>query len=371
MTAAKPISVLFLTRYPQAGASSRYRVFQYISRLEELGITCTVQSFMDADMYRASLSSGGTARKLLLTGRAFLNRLRALLRYREYDVIYMQREMLPFGPPIVERFLKNRGVALAFDYDDALFIKQTSRYNPLATLLRSPEKTLDLFKLVDMTVAGNDWLRDSAIKAGGSAVTLEVAEDPSRYISPDEKFAEPREPVTIGWLGSPSTAKYLNEIAPVLQAIARRHPDVRWELMGSGEFSMEGIPWETHEWSLAAEAEALARFDIGLMPLPDQDWSRGKSGGKARTYMAASAVPVVSAIGYNCELIRDAETGFLCEEQDQWGAVLESLIGDPAMREKVARAARRDVELRFDPNAQAEKLAAILRDLADNRSQRA
>lgn len=363
----RPLSVLFLTRYPEEGASSRYRVFQYIPYLEKLGVTCHVQSFMDQSMYRASMSEGATGRKMLMTVSAAIRRLRTLLKHRRYDVVYMQRELLPFGPPLIESALKRSGTVLVFDYDDALFIKQPSRYNPLATLFRSPEKTIEILRLVDCTVAGNDWLRDSAVKVGGRAETIEVAEDTARFAGPEEKFGEDRGPVTIGWLGSPSTSKYLNEIADVLREVASAHPEVRFEIMGGGEFAMDGVPWRLESWSLEAEREALKRYDIGLMPLPDQDWSRGKSGGKARTYMASTVVPVVSAIGYNNELLRHGETGFLCKTKDDWRKALEKLISDKALREKMARAARKDVEERFDPAGQAAKIAALLRHLVDEK----
>ena len=361
------LSVLFLTRYPEQGASSRYRVFQYIPYLEELGIECRVQSFMDERMYRASLAPGATGRKLVMTLWAVAKRLGELLRHKRYDVIYMQRELLPVGPPLIETLLKKQGSVLVFDYDDALFIKQPSRYNPLATLFRSPEKTIEILRLVDCTIAGNDWLRDSAEKVGGKAVTIEVAEDTRRFIAPSQKFSRADRPVTVGWLGSPSTSKYLNEVADVLREVASAHPEVRWEIMGGGDFAMDGVPWVLEDWSIEAERAALGRYDIGLMPLPDHEWSRGKSGGKARTYMASSVVPVVSAIGYNCELIRDGETGFLCRDKQEWREALEKLIGDAKLRQSIALAAHHDVEERFDPARQAGKIAALLRDLVATR----
>jgi len=364
MAEQKSLSVLFLTRYPQEGASSRYRVFQYVPYLEELGIDCTVQSFMDTEMYRLSLSSGDTFKKIVMTLRATLRRLRILSGFRQFDVIYMQREIFPFGPPLVERLLKKMGVPLVFDYDDALFIKKPSRYNPIATFFRSPEKTRVLLGLVDRTIAGNNWLRENAESEGGKAVTIEVAEDTARFVSANTKFAQRSGPVTVGWLGSPSTAKYMSEIEEELREIAARNPEVRWEMMGSGKFAMAGVPWVTEEWSIEAEKAALARYDIGLMPLPKQEWSRGKSGGKARTYMAAAVVPVVESIGYNRELIRHGETGFLCETGGDWIANLESMIRNFGARENVARAAQNDVEMRFSPSKKAAEIAAVLREIA-------
>ena len=353
----RPLSVLFLTRYPVDGASSRYRVFQYLPHLQALGVQATVQSLMDGPMYRLSTQSGRTGAKVWATCRAVLRRLWGLRNWRRYDVIYMQRELLPFGPPLLERWMKARGAVLFFDYDDALFIHKPSRYTPLASLLRAPGKVRELFRLVDCTVAGNDWLRDAARAEGGQAETLEVAEDTARI--PMHAPHSNDRPVTVGWLGSPSTVKYLHHIAPVLRDLASRHPDLRFQIMGGGDFTMDGVPWDLQDWSLDGELRALAGFDIGLMPLPPEDWAQGKSGGKARTYMAAGVVPICSAIGYNRELIRDGETGFLCETPDQWAQALERAVTDPALRQRIATAARADVVARFDPAQQAAKMRAL------------
>lgn len=360
---AQPLSVMFLTRYPEQGASSRYRVFQYLPHWEAQGISCTTQSFMDAEMYALSITPGRVGRKIWLTLKATLRRLSVLSSFRQYDVIYMQRELFPFGPPFAERLLKRLGVPLVYDYDDALFIKKSSRYNPIATFFRSPDKTKELLRLVDCTIAGNDWLRASAENEGGTAITVEVAEDTARFVSATEKFSRKKGPVTIGWLGSPSTVKYMAEIESELREIAARYPDVRWEMMGSGDFAMEGVPWVTEAWSINAEKAALARYDIGLMPLPQQEWSRGKSGGKARTYMAAAVVPVVASIGYNQELIRHEETGFLCSESVEWLRSIELLIQDQARRKMVATAAQNDVAERFAPKKKAQEIADVLRGL--------
>lgn len=361
----RKLSVLFLTRYPIQGASSRYRVFQYLPHLAQMGVQADVQSLMDDQMYRLSSQSGKTGAKVWATLRATCRRLWALRHWRRYDLIYMQRELLPFGPPVVEKWLKRRGGILFFDYDDALFIKKNSRYTPLASVFRSPEKVRNLFRIVDCTVAGNDWLRDVARDQGGHAETLEVAEDTSRIAMHAPHTND--QPVTIGWLGSPSTVKYLHLIAPVLQDIARRYPQTRFRIMGGGDFQMAGVPWELSDWSLEGELEALADFDIGLMPLPSETWAKGKSGGKARTYMAAGVVPICSAIGYNNELLKDGKTGFLCKTPEDWSRAIKDALTDPDLRQRIAQAARQDVETRFDPETTARRMRQIFDQVLEGR----
>ena len=135
--------------------------------------------------------------------------------------------------------------------------------------------------------------------------------------------------------------------------------------MGGSDFGMDGVPWKLHDWSLDAELQALARFDIGLMPLPDETWALGKSGGKARTYMAAGVVPVVAAIGYNLELVDHGRTGFLCASEAEWETALELLIGNADLRQRVAEAGRAVIEERFSPSGQARKIAELLLSLCD------
>ncbi|MGD9660040.1 MAG: glycosyltransferase family 4 protein [Porticoccaceae bacterium] len=364
MSDCASLRVLFLTRYPVLGASSRYRVYQYIPHLEAMGIFCEIQPFMDEDLYQLSFSPGRTFAKIRKTLLATVRRLLALRYYSRFDVIYMQRELLPFGAPWLERWLKRRGARLVFDYDDALFIGKPSRFNPIASLLRAPGKVRELFSLVDLVVAGNNWLRDQARAHGGNGVTLEVAEDVSRF--PD-CLQSRRQPLVIGWLGSTSTVKYLREIEPALCDLAQRYPQLKFELMGGGDFQMEGVPWTLLPWSLQGEVEALSRWRIGLMPLPEEDWVKGKSGGKARTYMAAGVVPVCTAIGYNLELIEHGRTGFLCRTNDEWRTAMECLIADTKLCIEIGQAARAEVEKRFSPAVIAAKMAALLFEVADGR----
>lgn len=359
----RALRILFLTRYPAAGASSRYRVFQYLPLLRSQGLECDVQSFMDDRLYQLSFSHGRTPAKLWHTIKATLRRVVAVLRHRRYDIVYMQRELLPFGPPLLERWMKRRGALLLFDYDDALFIKKASRYNPLATLMRAPDKVIDIFRIADCVVAGNDWLRDQALSQGARrAVTIEVAEDTVR-IRMHAPHSNER-PVTIGWLGSSSTVKYLRLIEPVLQRVSGRYPSVRFEIMGGGQFHMDGVRWSVVDWSLDGELAALQRYDIGLMPLPLEEWANGKSGGKARTYMAAGVVPICTAIGYNLELIDHGRTGFLCQDPDGWFDAISRLVEDAGLRQAMATAARAEVESRFSVAGQVAMLKDLFESLA-------
>jgi glycosyltransferase involved in cell wall biosynthesis len=356
------MNVLFLTKYPRDGASSRYRVWQYLPFLDAAGIGYDVQSFMSPAMYRRVNAPGATAAKIAHTVVACARRLAQLARARRYDLVFMQRECLPWGPPVMERCFRRWGIPTIFDYDDALFLFKPSTHNALADAFKRPGRLGAIVREVDRVLAGNDWLRDRAIDLGADARTFPVAEDLARY-TPRPPHGS-RAPFVIGWLGSPSTEKYLELIREPLRLLCRRHPQLRLVVVGGGSLRDAALPIEHVAWSLADEVAQLHRFDIGLMPLPADQWSLGKSGGKARTYMAVGVPAVCTDIGFNRELIRDGETGFLVSTDAQWTGVLERLIDDAALRERIARAARRDVEARFALADLGPRFVEQLREVA-------
>jgi len=356
------MKVLFLTKYPLEGASSRYRVHQYLPYLDAAGIGYRVQSFMSPRMYRAMHTRGGAVGKALHATAAVLRRAAVTLGAGSYDLVFLQREWMPFGASLLKRVLHRRGTPLIVDYDDALFLFKPSTHTPMADAFRQPQRIVDLFRLADCVLAGNDWLRERAGEYCADARTFHVAEDLQRYIarppSPD------RAGVVLGWLGSPSTEKYLDALRVPLRELCRQHPGLRLRIVGGGAFADAEIPVEHVPWNLDTEVAQLHGFDIGLMPLPLEEWSLGKSGGKARTYMAVGLPAVCTGIGFNCELIRDGETGFLVREPQEWRQVLQRLIEDAALRERVGAAARREVEARFSLERQGPRFVDILREVA-------
>jgi len=357
---ASPLRILFLTKYPEEGASSRYRVFQYINALSERGIESDVRPFYSSAGFQSVFGKGSTLKRTLAVLTGSMRRFLSVLTSGRYDLVYVQRELLPFGPPVLERWLSRHGGRLLFDYDDALFIGKPSAVSPLATQLRSTERILEIFALVDAVVAGNRWLKEQAEKRGATAYLLEVAEDTRRItLRPPHREMDA---VALGWLGSRSTEKYLEGLTPVLERFFQRHPEARLIVVGGGQYTPEGLPVEHVPWSFESEVAQLHRFDIGLMPLPMEDWSKGKCGGKARTYMAAGIPAVVQDIGYNQELIRHGETGFLMpSDHETWLATLTRLTSDPELRQSVGERARTEVKERFNLDRIADQLAEILR----------
>jgi len=356
------VKVLFLTKYPASGASSRYRVYQYLEALEKLGINCKTQSFYSEKGYKAVFLGKNKARKALAAVSAYIRRIAVVLTAGTFDMVYMQRELLPFGPLFLERWLKWRGLKLVFDYDDALFIGKPSSVSSLATRLRQPERIKTIFKMVDGVVAGNQYLKEQALPYCKNAYVLEVAEVLDRVTQRAPHQDTPA--VTLGWLGSGSTEKYLHFLTPVFTRFFKNFPKARLLIVGGGSYAPVGLPVVHEPWSYEREVELIHQFDIGLMPLPLEEWSLGKCGGKARTYMAAGVPAVCTGIGYNCDLIHHHQTGMLVKSEAEWLDALTGLALDSSLRQSIADAARRVVETRFNVPDITSQMAKIIREIA-------
>ena len=318
---------------------------------------------MNAKMYKTFFSRGKTVQKFWLMLKAVFARMVALKQYPDFDIIYMQRELLPLAPPLFERFLKRRGAILIFDYDDALFISKPSRYNPISAYLRFPDKILQLFTIVDCVVAGNNWLRDRARMSGAQAMTIEVAEDTIRI--PMHAPHSNDGPVTIGWLGSTSTVKYLHLITPALQKIAREYAGVvRFEVMGGGDFTMEGVPWNRSDWFARGGTECSR---------PLRHWPDAIACGRLgeRKNLAAKHVPIwqqvlsryVPQSVTTSVLSMTKNSGCLCNTENEWYLSLKYLIDNPAQRQRLALNAREHVVKNFSGLEQARKMRQLFDDV--------
>jgi glycosyltransferase involved in cell wall biosynthesis len=206
-------------------------------------------------------------------------------------------------------------------------------------------------------IAGNAFLAEYARAYRRDVTVIPTVVDTAR------RFNLVREhgpgPVTLVWTGSASTTGYLQALAPVLRAVQARR-DVRF-LFISDVFPPMGLERvEEVPWSEATEVTALARGDIGLMPLPDDEWARGKCGFKIIQYMALGLVPVASAVGANRDIIEDGIDGFLCRDEADWTRALLAAIDDVDLRRRIGRTARAKAEARYSLARQVDRLAAVL-----------
>jgi glycosyltransferase involved in cell wall biosynthesis len=353
------MKVLLLSRYSNLGASSRIRNYQYIPYLEAHGFCITVAPLLD-DEYIKRLYAGERTNWWQVFA-SYCKRLRYLLASRPYDLIWIEKELFPFAPVWAEVLLSRMHIPFVVDYDDAVFHRYDMNANRLVRiLLRS--KIDAVMRQSSMVIVGNEYLAERARRAGARKVEyLPSVIDLEQYTLAPQRA---NKIFTIGWIGNPVTAKYIHLISPALAQVCRGGRG-RLVLIGSGQIELDGVPTEIRPWSEKTEIEDLQRFDVGIMPLPDEPWERGKCGFKLIQYMACGKPVVASPVGVNEQIVEDGVNGFLAPTKDKWVRALNSLRDDLNLRERMGIASRKRVEANYCVQVTDAKMAALL-SLAGN-----
>ncbi len=350
----REIRALFLTKYSREGASTRYRFLQYFPILEAEGIRCDFSPLTDASYLKNLYAiKRGT---LDDCARALCRRIKALLRVHKYDVVIIEYEILPYFPPVIEMILKALKIPYIVNYDDAIFYRYSQSSNPFVRGLLA-NKIDVVMRNAKLVIAGNKHLSDYAEKAGSALVEmLPTVVDVDKYpLNPPKDNAV----FTIGWIGSPSTAKYLNDIAPALARVCEGGKG-KVILIGSGPARLPGVPVEHRVWSENTELQDLKACDAGIMPLYDGLWESGKCGLKTIQYMACSLPVVVSPVGVNNEIVENGVTGILASSNDEWVRALTTLRDDRSLRLRLGAAGRKRVEEKYSLKAAAPRFARMI-----------
>jgi len=335
------MKILLLSRYNRLGASSRIRSYQYLPYLSRNGIQVTVAPFFDTRYLTDRYASKPMGLANIL--RSFVRRLVFLLKSNRFDVLMVEYEILPWLPALGETILSGLGIPYIVDFDDAIFHRYDMHSNHMVrTLLgRKIDKVMRRSALV---IAGNNYLGNRAKKAGAKRVEiLPSVIDLERYrLKPYRE----KSIFTIGWIGSPTTARYLDIIEP---AIANLCKDGRTQLVlvGAGQVHLKNMPAVMRTWSETSEVDDIQDFDVGIMPMPDDFWTRGKCGYKLIQYMACGRPVVASRVGVNPDIVEDGVNGFLAENTADWIHAFETLHNDFGLRVRMGKCGRRKVETQY------------------------
>ncbi len=359
-TAAAPrieraCTILMATRYGPLGASSRLRLAQYRPYLEQAGIATTWRAFLSDDYVRALYGKTSRAGAILL---AYFNALGAGYAARRHDLLWIEKEFLPWLPYWLER----RAIGATpyiLDFDDAWSLRYEQANSRLIRFLLRQKFPL-LVRGAALTITANETLYEWAKQAGAqNLLLLPTVIDLNHY----HPVPEPAQKFTIGWVGTPLTASYLDTIADELRLLAAEGP-LQLLIIGAPDKRIEGVDCIHEPWSEAAEARLIGQCHAGIMPLPDDDWARGKSGYKLIQYMAMGRPAVASAIGANRQIILQGETGFLAETKEDWLSALRRLRDDAGLRAQMGAAARQRVEQEFCLQVTAPVLIETIRKIA-------
>src|SRR5438067_4051935 len=289
---------------------------------------------------------------------------------RIYDVVFMYREIFPIGPALVERFLAagNRP-PIVFDFDDAIFLPNVSDANRLIRVLKMPGKVGSIIQRSAHVVAGNEFLASYARHYNDVVTVIPTSVDTTKFVPRSPGASDRRGgALVIGWIGTPTTATYIAGLDRALRRVRERH-SFRLRVSGaSSSVTMKGIDVENVPWTLDDEVRLFNTCDIGVYPLADDEWSRGKCGFKAIQFMACGVPVVASAVGVNRDIIQDGVNGFLAATEDEWVEKLERLLMDGELRRRLGAAGRRTIEERYALQKLAPIVAATLRGVVERRS---
>lgn len=353
------MKIIFIVPYPTEGASNRFRVEQYLPVLKANGISCKVRSFMTRKFYKIIYRRGFYFLKTVYFLACAFNRILDIVRALKYDVVFIHREAFPLGSPVFESILARLGKPIIYDFDDAIFLPNASPSNNFVERLKCPEKVAGIFKMSRFIIAGNSYLADFAARHNKNVITIPTPIDTDRYIAFRREAAN-RKKLVIGWIGSVTTAEFLNVLRGVFKMLCEKYPYVEFQIIG-GKFHIDGLPNIINkEWALDKELEYLQGFDIGIMPIPDNDWARGKCGFKAILYMSMGIPCVCSPVGINKEIIRDNFNGFLAGSDTEWLEKLSSLIEDESLRARIGKAGRTVAEEKYSVKVNAAKFLSVI-----------
>jgi glycosyltransferase involved in cell wall biosynthesis len=356
------MSVLFIgTHRLNRSPSQRFRFEQFLPFLDKAGIKYRVSSLLNEQDDATYYSKGNYLKKASVIYRSFLKRKEDIAHSSEYDVLFIQREAFLIGPPYFERLIKKAGKKLIFDFDDAIWLPNVSEVNKKFSWAKFASKTSEIISLSNGIIAGNQYLADYALQYNPNVHIIPTTIDTTYHLPKIVSKLPDR--VCIGWTGSHTTLQYLELIIPVLKKIKQLFNNkVYFKIIGDAHYTHHELAIKGVKWNLDTEIDDLSEIDIGIMPLPNNQWTLGKCGFKGLQYMALEIPPVVSPVGVNTEIIEEGVNGFLASNEKEWIEKISLLIEDAELRKKIGKAARKTVEERFSVNSHRETFLSIIKN---------
>ncbi len=350
------MKILILPRYEPQAASSRYRFYQYIPYLNAQGWDVTVKPLLSNNYIKylydkMPLPVG----EILLE---YFKRIIQLLNKKTFDLIWLQQELLPWIPSVFENLLVRGNTKIVADYDDAFFHRYDQNKSFfIRSLLKN--KIDSVMEYADMVLAGNNYLLERAKLSNDKVKLFPTVVDINKF-----KNSNPIKDnfFTIGWIGSPGTAKYLKIIEDALKEVSL-DKNIRINLIGVNKINLSGVSINHIKWDENTEVEEISKFDVGIMPLPDNPWERGKCGFKLIQYLSCNLPVIGSPVGVNREIIINGVNGFQANSKDEWIKYIRILKDDKELTLKMGKNGRRFVEEKYSLQGNVVKLINHFKEL--------
>ena len=360
--------VLFIASHrPDRAPGQRFRFEQYFKYLEKNGYECELSFLLSEKDDKNLYQKGKYFQKLQIVLKSFYIRTRDLVRANKYDIIFIFREALIFGPPFFEKLYAMSRAKIVFDFDDSIWLGDTSEANKKLQWLKSPSKIAKIISWSNVVFAGNKYLADYA-----SAYNKNVKIVPTTIDTEEYKRISINKPddskVCIGWTGSITTIKHFEFAIPALQKLKEKYGDkIEIRVIGDRNYLNEELDIKGQAWNKENEVNELSAFDIGIMPLPDDEWANGKCGLKGLQYMALEIPAIMSPVGVNSEIIIDGKNGFLALTENEWFEKLSTLIENKVLREQMGKEARKTVLEKYSTDSEKGNYLKYFNELTGNK----
>lgn len=336
------MKILFLFPYPVGhAASQRFRFEQYLSALSEANFEYSLAPFLNEKSWKILYRKGHLAIKFIALIKGFLKRLVVLFTLNKYDFVFIHREALPIGPPILEWIIaKVFRKRIIYDFDDAIWISNSSESNRFFAPLKTHSNVFSICRFSYKISVGNEYLANMVRKYNQNVIVNPTTIDTGYHI--EKKWNQKEMKLTIGWTGSHSTNKYLEDVYGVIDNLKKKY-EFNF-LVISDEKPSNSIEKLTFlKWNKKNEIEDLSQIDIGIMPLKHDPWSEGKCGFKALQYMALGIPALVSPVGVNQKIVDDGINGYICDSESDWYERLAFLLENFNQIQTLGKAGREKV----------------------------
>ncbi len=367
VTSSKKLRMLVICPYPEGvAAGQRLKYEQYFDDWKSCGYEIDVSPFMNDALWRVAYVRGHIGTKLLGLLHGYLRRVRDMFWIRSYDIIYIHMWVTPFGTATFERLTRSLARKLVFDVEDNVLLgsilPDAVEPNPIKRLLKGPQKARFLIETADHVVSSSPFLNDFCLEINRKKKCTYISSsvDTDRFVPLDKPAGERL--LTIGWTGTFSTRIYLDLLRETFQRLAQRVP-YKLRVIGNFQYELEGVNLEVVQWSKEREVEDLQAIDIGVYPLPVDDWVLGKSGLKAIQYMAFGLPIVATEVGTTPLLITHEVNGLLVKTEAEWLEALERLLKDAPLRARLGKAARESAVANYSTKAIAGQYRRVLNDV--------
>ena len=353
--------ILILCPHPENVApGQRLKYEQYFSHWKENGYEITVSSFMTLRFWNVVYKKGFLIEKVGWTIFGYLRRCFNLFQIPFYDVTYVFLWGTPFGKSFYEKIIRLLSKRLIYDIDDMVFLGHSSDANRFWQVLKGKDKMIYLMKSANHVITCTPKLDEFVEQFNLNTTDISSTVDTTNKYIPVNPYKNNHQ-IVLGWSGSHSTSKYLYLLQDVFIELAKKF-DYKLLVMGDASFSIEGVHVEAYDWSENIEISTLQKIDIGLYPLPDEEWVYGKSGLKAIQYMALGIPTIATGLGANFRVIEHEKNGFLIKPNDynDWKEKIEKLINSETLRKELGIAARKSIVEQFSLEANQGKYLKVL-----------